>query len=76
MKIKGSHRLTGLLLSIAAYCTNPAVAQDAHLIKQLQQSNYLSVIMKADSANMGMTRWLKKPVEKSRVLPLLPISIP
>ena len=70
MKIKGSHRLTGLLLSIAAYCTNPAVAQDAHLIKQLQQSNYLSVIMKADSANMGMTRWLKKPVEKSRILPL------
>jgi hypothetical protein len=45
-------------------------AQDTTLQKQLEQSQYLRTIMKNDPANAGLTRWLKKPVEKSRTLPL------
>ena len=59
-----------LFLLTASYWITPVIAQDTHLMKQLQQSNYLDVTMKADSADMGITRWLKKPVEKSRILPL------
>src|SRR3954463_14926763 len=49
---------------------NPVLAQDARLTKQLQQSSYLKYTMKADSSDAGLTRWLKKRVEKSRILPL------
>lgn len=70
MNINIHQRFTCLLILTATYCIKPVAAQDAHLIKQLQQSNYLNVIMKADSADMDITRWLKKPVEKSRILPL------
>src|SRR4051812_40841572 len=45
-------------------------AQDAALLKQLEQSHYLTHTMKADSTDMGITRWLKKKVQQSRVLPL------
>lgn len=45
-------------------------AQDAPLQHQLEQSRYLTYIMQPDSADMGMTRWLQKKVEQSRVLPL------
>ncbi len=45
-------------------------AQDSALLKQLEQSQYLQTIMKIDRADAGMTRWLKKPVEQSRILPL------
>ncbi len=38
--------------------------------KQLEQSGYLRTVMKIDSANSGMQRWLQKRVEKSRELPL------
>ncbi len=70
MKINLCQRLTGLLILVTTCFIRPAMAQDAHLIQQLQQSNYLSITMKADSANMGITRWLQKPVEKFRTLPL------
>ncbi|HEY5463737.1 MAG TPA: cellulase N-terminal Ig-like domain-containing protein [Hanamia sp.] len=70
MNINIRIRPTWLLIIIATWWVNPLKAQDAHLIKQLEQSNYLRVTMKADSANMGITRWLKKPVEKTRTLPL------
>src|SRR5258706_10853838 len=70
MSIYIQPRLRLLLLFISTYWVNPVIAQDAKLIKQFQQSNYLEYTMKADSANAGITRWLKKPVEKSRILPL------
>ena len=70
MMINNYQRFTFLFLLLVTYSISPAAAQDAQLIKQLQQSDYLSVTMKADSSNMGITRWLKKPVEKSRSLPL------
>ena len=70
MNIYKLQRITSLLVLTSIYCISPVMAQDAHLMKQLQESNYLSITMKADSANMGITRWLKKPVEKSRILPL------
>lgn len=47
-----------------------ASAQQVALQKQLEQSRYLSVIMKPDSTDMGMTRWLKKKIQTSRSLPL------
>jgi hypothetical protein len=46
-------------------------AQDASLLKQLAQSDNLRFVMKADSANAGMGRWLKKKVEFSRALALV-----
>lgn len=50
--------------------TVPAAAQHASLLKQLEQSDYLRFIMKPDTANAGMQRWLQKKVEQSRMLPL------
>ena len=70
MNINILQRLTLLLILVATYCISPVMAQDANLMEQLQQSNYLRVTMKADSADAGITRWLKKPAEKSRILPL------
>lgn len=43
---------------------------DTELEKQLQQSNHVHRIMKANPAHAGLTRWEKKEVLKSRVLPL------
>ena len=59
-----------LLMLISTFLINPVTAQDAKLVKQLQQSNYLKYTMKDDSTNAGITRWLKKRVAKSRILPL------
>jgi len=59
-----------LLLPFTILCAIPAIAQDAALLKQLEQSSYLRTVMKADSANGGIERWLKKKVELSRNLPL------
>jgi hypothetical protein len=70
MNIKIHQRFTFFLILTTSYWTTPVTAQNAHFIKQLQQSNYLTVTMTADSANMAITRWLKKLVEKSRILPL------
>ncbi len=48
----------------------PAKAQESLLQKQLEQSGHLTSLMKADSADMGMTRWLEKKISQSRSLPL------
>ena len=58
-----------LLLFIALF-TKEIFAQNPVLLKQLEQSHYLREVMKIDSADAGMTRWAKKKVEKSRILPL------
>lgn len=44
--------------------------QDSLLSRQIKQSQQLRFVMKADSAGMGITRWQKKKVFQSRVLPL------
>lgn len=66
------HIIRTLLL---ACCCMQAQAQapwkpDTELEKQLQQSNHVHRIMKANLAHAGLTRWEKKKVLKSRVLPL------
>jgi hypothetical protein len=45
-------------------------SQSSLLLKQLKQSQNLRVVMKPDSADMGITRWRKKKVLQSRALPL------
>jgi len=45
-------------------------SQDTLLLKQLEQSRNIHTIMIADSADMGMTRWLHKKVIKTKVWPL------
>ena len=60
---------------LLACCCMQAQAQapwkpDTELKKQLQQSNHVHRIMKANPAHAGLTRWEKKEVLKSRVLPL------
>ena len=70
MNIYIQQRLTLLVTLLSTCWINPVMAQDANLMKQLQQSSYLKYTMKADSTNAGIARWLKKRVEKSRILPL------
>src|SRR5258707_12245623 len=70
MNIYLHQRLTWLVLLISTCCISPVMGQDANLMKQLRQSSYLKYTMKADSTNAGITRWLKKREEKSRILPL------
>ena len=60
---------------LLACCCMQAQAQapwkpDTELEKQLQQSNHVHRIMKANPAHAGLTRWEKKEVLKSRGLPL------
>ncbi len=55
------------LFLLAATITS---AQNTALQKQLDQSRYLTFTMKADSADMGITRWLAKIAAKTRNLPL------
>ena len=43
---------------------------DTELEKQLQQSNHVHRIMKANPAHAGLTRWEMKEVLNSRLLPL------
>ena len=45
-------------------------AQDAAFLQQLEQSQYLKKTLMADTASMGITRWLNKKVYKTRSLPL------
>ena len=59
-----------LSLIFATSVINTAYAQDITLLKQLEQSQDLRYTMKADSSVAGLTRWLQKNVEQSRVLPL------
>jgi len=63
-------KTTVCFLLITNSLTCIVYAQDAALLKQLEQSQYLRSVMKVDSADAGMTRWSKKKVEHSRVLPL------
>ncbi|HSH19838.1 MAG TPA: hypothetical protein VLA03_05275 [Draconibacterium sp.] len=63
-------KATVMLLVIIASVTVSVHGQNKKLINQLEHSKYLSKVMKIDSADAGMTRWIQKKVEKSRVLPL------
>lgn len=58
------------LLIISPFLITKVLAQETILNNQLAQSQYLQTIMKADSTNAGLTRWLKKKVLLSRILPL------
>ena len=57
-------------LIFATSVSSSAYTQDITLLKQLEQSQDLRYTIKADSSAAGLTRWLKKNVEQSRVLPL------
>ena len=64
---------------LLACCCMQAQAQapwkpDTELEKQLQQSNHVHRIMKANPAHAGLTRWERKKVLKSRGLPWPKIS--
>src|SRR5258708_7541426 len=58
------------LLIFFIVSTHSLFAQDAFLLKQLKESDHLRTVMKPDSANGGMGRWLKKKPMLSRSLPL------
>lgn len=60
-----------IILLASSLLTLNATAQPELLQQQLNASRYLSNVMTADSANMAYTRWLAKPVEKTRQLPLV-----
>ncbi len=60
----------GIVLIIITSFVIEVDSQNNALQKQLEQSEYLTRIMKEDSSNSGMTRWLQKEVQKSRILPL------
>ncbi|MCB0656494.1 MAG: glycoside hydrolase family 9 protein, partial [Saprospiraceae bacterium] len=67
-------RCRGLLILLAGMAVTlmPVYAwtQDRSFQMQLEKSRYLRQVMAIDSTTAGMTRWLKKPVEASRSLPL------
>jgi len=58
------------ILVITNLFTGVLYAQDQGLLKQLEESQYLKNVMKVDTSVAGMTRWSKKKVEQSRILPL------
>ncbi|MEI6138404.1 MAG: glycoside hydrolase family 9 protein [Mariniphaga sp.] len=64
------NKISVILLLFITLFTSEIYAQNPALLKQLEQSHYLREVMKIDSADAGMTRWAKKKIEKSRVLPL------
>ncbi|MCW3094330.1 MAG: hypothetical protein JWP81_5399 [Ferruginibacter sp.] len=65
------HSPSGFILMVASiFASQCLFAQDTALLNQLEQSQYLRTTMKNDPVNAGLTRWLKKPVEQSRELPL------
>ncbi len=61
---------TSCLLLLLIIVHLRARAQDISLQKQLEQSENLRFVMRSDSSGAGITRWLQKKVEKSRMLPL------
>jgi len=63
-------RKSGFIAGILLLISSILDAQGALLQQQLKQSQQLAYVMKRDSANAGITRWLKKKVLKSRDLPL------
>ena len=70
MHLHKNYLLTSLLIAASIVLVSPASAQDAALKKQLEQCSYLRIVMKPDSADGAMQRWLQKKVESSRDLPL------
>lgn len=70
MLISKQFRTSVILLVLITSFTSIGHAQDVALLKQLEQSQYLRKVMKVDSTDAGMTRWSKKKVEQSRILPL------
>ena len=48
----------------------PVLAQTSKLQRQLEQSEYLTYTMKPDSADAGLTRWLRKKPSLSQELEL------
>ncbi|HZE84073.1 MAG TPA: glycoside hydrolase family 9 protein [Puia sp.] len=62
--------LTTLLILALIVSIQSASAQDVTLKRQLERSSYLRTVMKPDSADGAMQRWLHKKVESSRDLPL------
>lgn len=58
-----------LIIPVLVCIVCAAQAQDL-LTQQLKESRNLTYVMKEDSTLGGMSRWLRKPVEKSRDLPL------
>ncbi len=63
-------KAAGFLLVFTLLVTCGTFAQNTALQKQLEQSQHLKTVMNIDSADAGMTRWLKKEVLQSRILPL------
>lgn len=70
MQVNKCFLFTFILLGLTTLVINTVTAQDTALLKQLEQSHYLQTVMKADSSQAGLTRWLKKKVTNSRILPL------
>ena len=52
------------ILVLTNLLTGALNAQDQGLLKQLEESQYLKNVMKADTSAAGMTRWSKKTVEQ------------
>ncbi|HMQ61541.1 MAG TPA: glycoside hydrolase family 9 protein [Flavilitoribacter sp.] len=65
-----SLRLAVILICFPVFYFPILKAQDAALLRQLEQSRYLRYPMQVDTLHAGMTRWLQKKVERSRELPL------
>ncbi|MDA1119870.1 MAG: glycoside hydrolase family 9 protein [Bacteroidetes bacterium] len=61
---------SAILLVMITLLTSLVFGQDKTLLKQLEQSRFLRSVMEVDSNDAGMTRWVKKEVEQSRILPL------
>ena len=59
-----------IVMIMVSTFTDRVDAQNKALQKQLEESQYLNKVMQIDSADAGMTRWLKKKVLQSRILPL------
>ena len=70
MRLNNQCLYIALLLLLPVLYNQTAIAQNAALHKQLEQSGYLRTVMKADTIDGGMQRWLKKKVQQSRELPL------
>lgn len=59
-----------VLLVMAILFAGITQAQDSIFFKQLEQSQHLRRVMKSDPTDAGLTRWTKKNIERSRILPL------
>ena len=71
-KIQHAQKQFITIIVCASLCVNTfhAVGQDSVFVRQLRESQYLKKLLAVDSSAMGFTRWRKKEVIRSRVLPL------